>query len=205
MGIALTSLFLLMCPACSSVDHRFIGNWTQKSETLNYENLDQGITYVNHDQRMKITFPDDQWKVYTEPTTDYLKAAWKTPTRERPAYIVLIAEQTPMGMTLQIEVDPVSDNMGLEDYLVAHEQRLETLRGIEVLSNYPTACGNRLIGVNVVKGTGETRGAAGVKMITAIFEEDGRFTLLTLATPESFFESAKEQFWSLVDSYEYLE
>jgi len=204
-GIALIVLFLLVGPACSPVNYNFIGHWAQKAEPLTYDNQDQRITYVNHDQQMKITFPDDQWQVYTKPTNDYLKAAWKTPTKKKPAYLVMIAEHTQPGMNVQIEVDPVSDNMVLEDYMAIHEQRLEKVRGIEVLSNYPTECGGRLIGVNVVKGTAETRGTGGMKMITAIFEEEKRFTLLTLATPESNFESGKEQFWAIVDSYEYLE
>jgi len=204
-GVALTALFLLVSSACSPVNYSFIGNWTQKAEPLTYDNQGQRITYVNHEQHMKITFPDDHWQVYTTPTNDYLKAAWKTPTKNKPAYLVMIAEQTKLGMNAQIEIDPVSDNMVLEDYLVMHERRLEKVRGIEVLSNYPTECDGRLIGVNVVKGTAGTRGAGGMKMITAIFEEEKRFTLLTLATPESLFESGKEQFWAIVDSYEYME
>jgi hypothetical protein len=205
VGFALTALFLLVGPACSPVNYSFIGHWTQKAEPLTYDNQEQRMTYVNHDQHMKVTFPDDQWRVYTEPTNDYLKAAWKPPTKKKPAYLVMIAEHTELGMNVQIEVDPVAENIVLDDYLATHGQRLETVRGIEVLSNYPTECNGRLIGVNVVKGTAETRGTEGLKMITAIFEEENRFTLLTLATPSSLFESGKEKFWAIVDSYEYIE
>jgi hypothetical protein len=204
-GIALTASFLLVSAACSPTNYNFIGHWTQKAEPLTYDNQDQRITFINHEQQMKLTFPDDQWQVYTTPTNDYLKAAWKTPTKDKPAYLVMIAEQTKLGMNVQIEVDPVPENIVLEDYMALHEQRLYSVRGIEVLSNYPTECGGRLIGVNVVKGTAETRGTKGMKMITAIFEEEKRFTLLTLATPDSLFESGKEKFWAIADSYEYLE
>jgi hypothetical protein len=56
-----------------------------------------------------------------------------------------------------------------------------------------------------VKGTGETRGTGGIKIITGTFKEEGRFTLLTVAAPETFFEASKDQFWGIVDSYEYID
>ena len=186
----------MIISSCAPSTYNFIGNWTQKAGTF---------TYVNEHQHMKVTFPSDRWKVFTEPTTDYLKAAWTRPTEERRSYHVMLAELSEPGMTAQIEVDPVSEDLGLEDYLAIHRQRLETVRGVEILSSGQMECDNGPIGVTVVKGTPEVRGARGMKIITAIFKEKGRFTLLSFGCPESLFESEKEQFWAIVDSYEYID
>ena len=192
----LTALFLLVISSCVSQRYDFIGHWTQKAGTL---------TYVNEDQHMVVTFPNDQWRVYTEPASDYLKVIWTAPTKHRPAYHVMHAELTELAMNAQIEVEPVSEDIDLQFYIDIHRHRLETVRGIQILSNYVTTCADRSMGLTVLKGTSETGGARGMKIITGTFKEKGRFTLLTLACPESLFESGKEQFWAIADAYEYIE
>jgi hypothetical protein len=56
--------------------------------------------------------------------------------------------------------------------------------------------------IGVVRGKGPK---GGIIAIWFSFKEKGRFSSILFMFDENLFESNKNQFWAIVDSYEYIE
>ena len=79
--IGLSLVLTLLIFSCTPMDYDFIGTWNRQPDKL---------TYINYDQHIKLTFPNDKWRVYTKPG-ERLRRIWKNPWKENSAYHVLWA------------------------------------------------------------------------------------------------------------------
>ena len=105
----LLAFLVLLILSCTTTPERpdYIGTWQRQPGSL---------TYVNFDQHMKLTFPNEQWKVYTQPSDDL---AWFVSTQDDFPYHVLIATIPELALVMQVLVQPVLDQeISLGDYLV---------------------------------------------------------------------------------------
>lgn len=154
-----------------------------------------------------MTFPNDKWRVYTGPHRDLKNIPWRRPTTDKSPYGVLKAIVHGTGSNLQIMIDPATTDISLDDYIVVAVGGLETLLGlakkeiglnIEVVDSRVIQREGRRMGVMIYK-------VMNLKFLMITFKERARFTTLRFGCFEELFESKKDQFWAIVDSYEYLE
>lgn len=190
LGTLLLNIFFLF--SCATATYDFIGAWNIQPDNL---------TYVNYDQHIKIRLPNKEWEVYTEPTND-LEELWIKPTESRPSYTVLIANFKLAAVQLIIEPNPL--DIDLDFYLEKTASKYKgPFSNIKFYKNEVVERNNRLIGITLQKHS--TQVNLDFKGLAITFKEPGRFTLLAAACPENVFELMEDQFWSIVDSYEYLE
>ena len=187
-------IFVLLTSSCATESWDFIGTWNYQPDKL---------TYINSDQRIKLTFPNDKWRVHTQPNGT-LKTIWKNPWREDSSYNVLwafIPDWPYSKLKMGIWCSPVighnpqiEANISLEEYLALMIGKMES-EGAKV--DYKVIQRkDRRIGVVSYKGN---------SAISFFFKEKGRFSVLSFICDEDLFESNKNQFWAIGDSYEYLE
>ena len=191
--IGLPVFFALLIYPCACVSHDFIGTWTCQPETL---------TYINSDQHIKLTFPNDKWRVYTGPHKD-LYFLWNRPTKDDGSYHVLIARVPGIGLFMQLVIEPTPENIdiSLDEYLVLNKHRMELQVSGSGVGEFDS---------KVIQREGRTIGLItwtrkGQKFLATAFKEKGRFIGLAFNCVERLFESSQDQFWAIVDSYEYLE
>lgn len=195
----LVTLLILafLISSCLTETWDFIGTWDQQPDKL---------TYINPDQRIKLTFPNEKWRVYTKPD-EKLKRIWKNPWREASSYHVLWAfvgdwPHAELMMGLQIEpfrghrlgIEMV--NVTLDEYLALFKSKMES--GSHEIDYKVIQRKDRRMGVLTIKSEGDMR-------FCILFKEKDRFSELVFICAESLFESYKNQFWAIADSYEYLE
>jgi len=189
--IGLSLVFGLLISSCAPVSYDFIGTWNRQPDKL---------TYVNYDQHIKLTFPKDKWEVYTKPPRGIVGKLWKRPTKTDPHYHVMIAIIQYVGMLTQVAIEPAPIEVSLDEYLTLAIQKVKATEH-EIISSKVVERNDRTIGLILCK----PKAKLPAKAIMAVFKEEGRFTFLTFSCPEALFESNKDQFWALVDSYEYIE
>jgi TPR repeat protein len=146
---------------------------------------------------MKLTFPNEQWRVYTQPSAD---VPWSGPTRDDPSYHVLIALIPDIALVLQVLVQPMLDQeISLDDYLAVTRGGMEMGFGGDFvwLSSEVVQRGGRTIGVAVYR-------LRSMKFLWVVFPEEDRFTALAFNCFEGLFESRRDEFWSIADSYQYV-
>jgi hypothetical protein len=180
------------------MNYDFIGTWNRQPDTL---------TYINYDQHIKLTFPNDKWRVYTKPN-ERLKGVWLTPWKENSAYHVLMAfvpdwphseidivlQINPIkGHRLQIEAD-----ISLDEYMVLMKNGMMG-PDVEEIDSKVIQRNDRRIGVIKMKLKD------GWWWLYIFFKEKGRFSMLTFICHEGPSESNKNEFWAIVDSYEYID
>jgi hypothetical protein len=199
-GLFLILVFLTSSCATESWD--FIGTWNLQPDKL---------TYINSDQRIKLTFPNDKWGVYTKPTkpNEHLKRLWKNPWAEDSSYVVLLAyypDWPGHDVSMCFYIAPllghnpwIEENTGLEQYLALITMKMGPK--VKKIFDYKVIQRKgRKIGV--VRGKGPK---GGIIAIWFSFKEKGRFSSILFMFDENLFESNKNQFWAIVDSYEYIE
>jgi len=200
--IGLFLIFVLLASSCATESWDFIGTWNLQPDKL---------TYTNADQHIKVTFPNDKWVVYTKPTkpNEHFKQQWKNPWgAEDSSYMVLLAfypDWPGHDVSMYFYVAPVlghnpwiEDNTGLEQYLVLMTKM--HFEGGEKRDYKVIQRKGRKIGVlrHHVFGRGDR--------ISFFFKEKRRFsTIFFEFSGENLFESNKNQFWAIADSYEYIE
>ena len=116
----LSLIFALLISSCATERWDFIGTWNLQPNKL---------TYINSDQRIKLTFPNEKWRVYTKPTkpNEHFKRLWKNPWREDTSYMVLLAfypDWPGHDVSMYFYIAPVlghnpriEANIGLGEYL----------------------------------------------------------------------------------------
>ena len=191
--IGLPVFFALLISPCTCVSQDFIGTWTCQPETR---------TYINSDQHIKLTFPNDKWRVYTGPHKD-LYFLWNTPTKDHSSYHVLVARVPGTELFMQLVIEPTPENIdiSLDEYLALNKRTMElqvSRSGVGEFDSKVIQLEGRRIGLITCTRKGQ-------KFLTTAFKEKGRFTGLAFNCVESLFESNQDQFWAIVDSYEYLE
>lgn len=194
--IGLSLVFALLISSCAPISYDFIGAWNRQPDTL---------TYINYDQRIKLTFPNDKWRVYTKPN-ERLKGIWCKPWPENSSYHVLWAffpdwPHTELSMAFQ--VNPVKGHrlriepdITLDEYIALVEFGMIGPK-VEKIHSEVIQRKDRRIGVITSK-------REHIWLFT-FFKEKDRFSFLVFICAEGLFESNKNQFWAIVDSYEYLE
>jgi hypothetical protein len=98
--IGLSLVFALLISSCAAISDDFIGTWNRQPDTL---------TYINYDQHIKLTFPNDKWRVYTKPN-ERLKRTWKNPWKENSSYHVLMAfvsDWPHWELSMVLQINPV--------------------------------------------------------------------------------------------------
>jgi len=115
----------------------------------------------------------------------------------------MLATVQPLVMLTQILVEPVQVAIDLEDYLSLAVQRIKKDTDSEMLRSKVVERAKRTIGVGVFKLPLKGKGNVDMKGLFVVLKEKGRFTTLMFGCPESLFESKTDQFWAIVDSYEY--
>ncbi|NOZ69541.1 MAG: hypothetical protein GXP46_09955, partial [Deferribacteres bacterium] len=120
--IGLLMFFVLLIFSCATVSYDFIGTWNQEPGTL---------TYTNYDQHIKLTFPNDKWRVYTTFHKD-LKGVWMTPTKDNSYYHVLIAKVPDLRLFMQVAISPQTTDVSMEDFLAIQKGDIKMLFGKSV-------------------------------------------------------------------------
>jgi hypothetical protein len=177
-----------------------LGTWTQ----------DGDLQYTNQFMHMKLRMPDDKWAVWKSPV-GRMARYWRWPTPEDDSYQLLAAGIPELNLGLGIIIDPDTLDLTLDDYMAAQqgfaEQAAIVVRAflpdqeeihLEVLESKVTERNGRTMGVLMMKALNE-------RIFMVIFKEEGRFTWLIFGSFETLFGSKKNQFWYIIDSYEYLE
>ncbi|MHC4458727.1 MAG: hypothetical protein ACYS0I_16900 [Planctomycetota bacterium] len=196
--IALTLKFALLLFSCAPVSYDFIGTWHRQADKL---------TYINPDQHMKVTFPNDNWQVYTKPNeipNASLRQGWKKATKEDTTYHVLLAIESRFPLIMQVLVELVeNEDITLDEYLIAYASKARMAGTIKGVSLEDFSC-------KAIQQRGRRIGECfltdqNIKFLFIIFKEKGRFTTLAFNCFEGHFETRNDQFWAIFDSYEYLE
>lgn len=208
--IWLPLILMLLISSCAPIGYDFVGIWNRQPDTL---------TYINPDQRIKLTFPNDKWRVYTEPTNERLRYLWKRPAPKDSSYVVLYAfgpkpapkdrsvlsrfgPEVLMGLQinpLQGHRPPIAaKDISLDEYLALMKREMESKSAAQEIDYKVIQRKGRRMGVLTSKGKD-------TKYLGIIFKEKDRFSVLAFFCDEELFESKKNQFWAIVDSYEYLE
>jgi hypothetical protein len=86
----------------------------------------------------------------------------------------------------------------LDEYLALIKREMESRSAAQEIDNKVIQRKGRRMGVLTSKGKG-------TKYLGIILKEKDRFSLLAFFGDEGLFESKKNQFWAIVDSYEYLQ
>ena len=183
-------LVLLPLVMCAPISYDFIGTWEKR-----------GFTYVNQQQHIEVSLPDNQWKVYTEPIGD-VRSIWHYPRKRDPSYHVLIARIERPAMLFQIVVEPVQREISLEDYMnISIARATKRNPDAEVVSHEIVERNGRKISLLRVR----VKSMEGPhKMLAITRRETGRFTCLVFSCPETLFESQLKAFWIIADSYKYI-
>lgn len=195
--IGLSLVFALLISSCATTSDDFIGTWNRQPDTL---------TYINYDQHIKLTFPNNKWRVYTNPN-ERLKKVWLTPWKENSAYHVLMAfvpDWPHYELSMVLQINPIKGHrlriaadITLDEYMVLMKRGLTRGEDDEIDSEVVQR-NDRRIGVITERLKGDM-------WLYAFFKEKDRFSFLVFICDEGLFESTKNQFWAIVDSYGYLE
>ena len=200
--IGLFLILILLASSCATESWDFIGTWNLHPDQL---------TYINADQNIKVTFPNNKWNVYTKPTkpNEHFKRLWKNPWAEDTSYMVLLAFYPgwpKYDISMYFYIAPVLGhnpwieiNTGLEQYLALMTRKIGSEVENKVDSEVIQRKGRR---IGIVRGKGPK---GGIISIWFCFNEKGRFSAILFMFDENVFESNKNQFWAIVDSYEYIE
>ncbi|MFQ5898209.1 MAG: hypothetical protein ACE5JN_08175 [Candidatus Methylomirabilia bacterium] len=126
------------------------------------------------------------------------------PGKEDRSYHVLIARIRDLAMLLQVQIDERTTDISLNEYAaLTNESLLLTLGNPETLDFFVVDSivaerdGRRILVV--------TYRLLGQRALTIVFKDKGRFIAFSFSTLETLFESKQDEFWAVVDSYEYLE
>jgi hypothetical protein len=206
MGLSL--IFLLLISSCAPVSYDFIGTWNCQPDKL---------TYINKHQHIKLTLPDDKWRVYMNPTELPYKqrSHWVMPSDKSDAYQVLLAIDPRAALFMGLLIGPLP--LGTEDmsendmmdlmkvaFKIALKHQLRERAFDSELGDYKVIQRKgRSIGVVTIK-VSKLMGPS-TKCLLAVFKEKTSLTMLMFACLEDLFEIKANQFWDIIDSYEYLE
>jgi hypothetical protein len=153
-----------------------------------------------------LAFPNDKWRVYTKPN-ERLKKIWLTPWKENSAYHGLwafVPDWPHPKLSMVLQINPVKGHrlrieadITLDEYIALIKSGLERGKDEEIDSKVIQR-NDRRIGVI-------TERLGGDMWLYTFFKEKDRFSFLLFICNVGLFESNKDQFWAIVDSYEYLE
>jgi hypothetical protein len=179
-------------------DYDFIGTLNRQPDTL---------TYINYDGHIKLTFPNDKWRVYTKPN-ERLKKIWLTPWPGNSAYHVLwafVPDWPHNKLSMVYQIQPVKGHrlrieadISLDEYMVLMKNGMMG-PDVEEIDSKVIQRNDRRIGVIISKWKG------GWWWLSTFFKEKGRFSMLQFNGAKGLLETYKNEFWAIVDSYEYLE
>lgn len=194
--IGLPLIFALLISACALISYDFVGTWNRQPDTL---------TYINYDQRIKLTFPNDKWRVYTKPN-ERLKKIWLPPRKENSAYHVLwafVPDWPHAELSMVLQINPIKGHrlrieadITLDEYIALVKPGMMGPK-VEEIDSKVIQRKDRRIGVITSK-------REHIWLFT-FFKEEDRFSFLVFICAEGLFESNKDQFWAIVDSYEYID
>ena len=194
--IGLFLILVLLTSSCATESWDFIGTWNYQPDKL---------TYINPDQRIRLTFPNAKWGAYTKPTkpNEHFKQLWKNPRGEDSSYMVLLAfypDWPGHDVSMYFYLAPVlghnpriEANISLDKYLALISGKMKSKGEIKVDYKVIQRKGRR-IGVLTTEGA-----------FYIFFKEKRRFSILFFMCDEDQLEPNKNQFWAIADSYEYLE
>jgi hypothetical protein len=196
--IVLSLVFVFLIFSCAPISNDFIGTWNHQPDSR---------TYINSDQRIKLTFPNDKWRVYTKPG-ERLKEIWKNPWKENSSYHVLwafVPDWPHAELSMVFQIQPVTGHrlrieadITLEEYTALMKDGMMGTN-VEEIDSKVIQRNDRRIGVITDKWKG------GDMWLSILFKEKDRFSFLLFICDEDLFESKKDQFWAIVDSYEYID
>jgi hypothetical protein len=175
--------------SCTTIDpYSYVGKWER-----------DGLTWINREKHLKITFPSDQWRIYTRPSPNIKN--WKVPRKGSNDAHYLMAMIPGISTMFQIMIETDPGNVGLEDYMRISEQNLSSRSDYRNPRWEITERKGQKVGF--FRCIVETQKFP-LEAVFVIFKEMGRFTLLVYATPRHLFQHREGEFWQIVDSYEYL-
>ncbi len=191
--VRLPILLALLLSSYALASQDFVGTWTQEADTL---------TYVNHKQSIKVTFPNDKWRVCTRPQMN-CPLPWERPASDSSIYDILHAVVPEVLVTMVLTIEPIEPrDMTLVRYLALSITHLE--HGASTgKSPIPESKAEIIHRESQELGL-ITASDPASKHLIAVFKEKGRFVVLSFACVTGLFESMKDQFWSIVDSYKHL-
>jgi len=185
------TVMIAVFPLAAQAGYEYYDNWELQEDSL---------TYINTVQRMVVTFPDRDWKVFTAPEGE-VKNIWDRPLWNDSSYNVLIARLPDKKMTMQFIIEPHIVGAVFQDYFEATRHKID--------SAYAETHDIKWRDDRLVEREGDTVGVMcytfGDREATlVIFNERERYVLASFNGPEGVFEKNKDEFWTLVDSYEPL-
>jgi len=184
--VTIGSLIFLI--SCATIDpYSYVGKWER-----------DGLTWINREKHLKITFPSDQWQVYTKPSPKIKN--WKVPRKRSNDAHYLMAMIPGIATMFQVLIEMDPGNVGLEDYMRMAELKLSRPDCKNPRWEITEAKGQR---IGIFRFIFETEKFP-LEAVFVIFKEEGRFTLLAYTTPKHLFQHRKGEFWQIVDSYEYI-
>lgn len=204
-SVSIPLFILLLFCSCAPVSYDFIGSWNRQ---------DDKVTYINEKQNIRITFPDRHWRVYTTPQNlpHTMKKGWKMPSDEDDSYHALLAIKPKLGLSMQLIVFPLDgEDISLDELLA----EVEAGGKMGILEDAMSETAGRKFSLDEIetktivrngRRVGICAGKVGaLKFLFVFFAEKDRFSGLMFGCVEKIFESRKNEFWAITDSYEYLE
>ncbi|MBN1182225.1 MAG: hypothetical protein JXB49_08055 [Bacteroidales bacterium] len=188
-------IFLLLQISCISLS-------LQKEMQWNV--TDKPLVWVSEKQKMKITFPNESWRVYTKPT----KVKWVYDENE---YTVMHAQIPELDVILRINVTPnVSNDVDYKEYFTFYEQTIKNL-----IDNIQTGNILEYIPELIQNEKGKT-GAITITYkvllnnvvfnyceFTVVKKDKEKAVIYRFICREPLFKLKKQQFLDIADSYEY--
>ena len=182
LRVGLLACLTLLTLSCAE-GYDFGGGWSQQPGSY---------TIVNYEHGVKLTFPNDRWRLITEPEVG---VPWS------PYHVLLADSDDDDSLTFQLLIDP--RRIELHEYLRLANAGAEKLSGgeMKVIESKVVERRGRRVGLSIVKNAEN----ADRRSVFMIFKEQKRIVLVGFGCAEKLCESANELFWAIADSYDSIE
>ncbi len=201
IGVLIILSYLLFSCAATTED-KSQGTWKHQPGTS---------TYINPELHIKLTFPNDEWRIFTGPekAPSFVKNGWKKYKSNHETYHGLMAiNPGGDGIIMHLKIIPPEQPLfkeELEDMIASSKEGLEMafqMHGIQIHSFESKVIQrqNKRIGVAEFQYYSQ-------KDFTYLFtamKEIDRYIIFELNCLKNYYTLKKDEFWNIIDSYERL-
>lgn len=193
-------IFFLMT-ACASDRYNYISAKDQQTETNN--------TYTSNEQQIRLTFPSHKWQLYTDQGTSpqVIGSIWKNPRYDGDSYNAAIAINPDGGVIIMhLKIIPSKNPIFKDRFenMMAHlgdamKFKIQSTGG--QVDNFSSKMIQRNNQEMAVAELTYYEQKAFTSLLVLLKEKD-RLVLFEFYCLRDYFESYKNEFWWIVDSYE---
>jgi len=198
-GVLIILSYLLFSCATTTTD-KSKGTWEHQPGTF---------TYINPELHIKLTFPNEEWKIFTGPekSPTFVKKSWKKYKSDHETYHGLIAiNPGGDGIIMHLKIIPPEQPLfkeELEDMIAGSKDGLEMafqLHGIQIqcFESKVIQRQNKRIGVAEC----QYYSPKDFTLLFTAMKEIDRYIAFEFYCLKDYYTLKKNEFWNIIDSYE---